>query len=239
MNILKKIFSFESLPRENNYPDALVNLNCTEFEVNNWTISKFIVQHLIPVVGIHPFPLNELHLMVAAVCRLRPTHIFEWGTNIGKSARIFHETAKCFNMTTEIHSIDLPDDVEHAEHPKDLRGALVKGIKEVKLHTGDGLQKSYEIYRTIPRKTNILFYIDGDHSYDSVYRELSFITEKIPEASILLHDTFYQSSESGYNVGPYKAIKEILHNAPDKYNVISTQTGLPGMTILYQSFHKT
>ena len=62
-----------------------------EFEVNNWIISEFIVEKLVPVVGVHPFPLDELSLMTAAVCRFQPELIFEWGTNIGKSARIFSQ----------------------------------------------------------------------------------------------------------------------------------------------------
>lgn len=235
MNIFKRMLHARAKDSNNTFSDPVVNLNCTEFEVNNWIISDFIVNHLVPIVGVHPFPLNELHLMVAAVCRLQPSHIFEWGTNIGKSARIFYEAVKSFKIATEIHSIDLPDDMEHVEHPKDQRGALVKDIKEVKLYTGDGLVTSFSIYKEISDRKNVLYYLDGDHSYDSVYRELSFITKKIPEASILLHDTFYQSFESGYNVGPHKAIKDVLLKVPDKYTAISTQTGLPGMTLLYNN----
>ena len=43
----------------------------------------------------------------------------------------------------------------------------------------------------------------------------------------------YQSSESGYNIGPYNALQEILTAYPDKYSTISVQTGLPGMSLLY------
>ena len=71
------------------YGDPLVNAHCREFEVNKWALSEFVVHRLLPIVGIHPYPLDELLLMSAAVCRLRPRHIFEWGTNVGKSARIF------------------------------------------------------------------------------------------------------------------------------------------------------
>ena len=88
-----------------------------KFEVNNWELSSFILKKLVPVVGTHPFPLNELSLMSAAVAWTRPTHIFEWGTHIGKSARIFYETCKYIKITPEIHSIDLPDNIDHVEHP--------------------------------------------------------------------------------------------------------------------------
>ena len=213
--------------------DPAVNVNCTEFEVNNWIISEFIFQRLIPIVGITPYPINELALMVSAVCRLKPTHIFEWGTNIGKSARIFHETVKHFGLSTEIHSIDLPDEIDHHEHPKAKRGVLVKGIGDVRLYKGDGLKTALEMYRKMREICRPLVFIDGDHSYESVKRELGEIMKRMPNANILLHDTFFQSAESGYKVGPYQAITDTLSNMPHRYKIISTNTGLPGMTLLY------
>jgi len=213
--------------------DPAVNVNCSEFEVNNWIISEFIFQKLVPIVGITPYPINELALMVSAICRLKPTHIFEWGTNIGKSARIFYETAKHFGLSTEIHSIDLPDEIDHHEHPREKRGMFVKGIPAVWLYQGDGVETSLEIYRKVSDLCRPLVYIDGDHSYSAVKRELGEIIKNMPNASILLHDTFYQSAESGYNLGPYKAITDTLSNMPHRYKNISTNTGLPGMTLLY------
>ena len=213
--------------------DPAVNVNCSEFEVNNWIISEFIFQKLVPIVGITPYPINELALMVSAICRLKPTHIFEWGTHIGKSARIFYETAKHFGLSTEIHSIDLPDEIDHHEHPKEKRGMFVKGIPAVRLYQGEGVETALEIYRKVSDLCRPLVYIDGDHSYESVKRELIEIMKHLPSASILLHDTFYQSAESGYNLGPYKAITDTLSNMPHRYKIISTNTGLPGMTLLY------
>lgn len=210
-----------------------MNVSCGEFEVNKWIVSEFIIDRLIGIVGTHPFPIDELCLLVSAVCRLKPTHIFEWGTHIGKSARIFYETSRHFGLNSEIHSIDLPDEMDHEEHPRTQRGNLVKGLRGVKLYQGDGLSKAIELCRMInPAKP--LFFIDGDHDYETVRRELSTIIAEIPHANILLHDTFYQSAESGYNVGPYKAITETLVAMPDRYRVISANIGLPGMTLLYQ-----
>jgi hypothetical protein len=71
--------------------------------------------------------------MIAAVCVLKRTHIFEWGTNLGKSARIFYEVARRFGIETQIYSIDLPDDIEHVEHPKEKRGVSAKNLKGVNL----------------------------------------------------------------------------------------------------------
>ena len=234
MRSLKKLFRKLKYSFQQTNSDPAVNPNCTEFEVNNWTISDFIVHKLIPLVGTHPYPICELNLMVAAICRLKPKQVFEWGTNIGKSARIFRETARQFGLTLEIHSIDLPDDVEHVEHPHGKRGVMVRGLPEVTLHYGDGLNKTLEIFGKSREQTAPLIFIDGDHDYKSVKRELTGIIENIPKANILLHDTFFQSEKSGYNVGPHQAITEILMAMPARFKVMSTTTGLPGMTLLYQ-----
>jgi len=207
-----------------------------QFEVNNWDISSFILRKIVPVVGVHPFPLNELTLMVAAVTGSNPTHIFEWGTHVGKSARIFYETCKFLELDTEIHSVDLPDNISHDEHPHDSRGKLVKGKKNVFLHQGDGVDTSLALYNNLTNPDRVLFYVDGDHSYETVYRELHSIFEKVNNPRILLHDTFYQTENSRYNIGPFKAIEDILVKFSDRdIKRIDTNTGLPGMTYLYTS----
>ena len=217
------------------FQDPVLNSDGSEFEVNNWIISKFVVNVLIPIVDVHPFPINEQMLMVAAVCRFKPSHIFEWGTNIGKSARIFYETCKAFGINAEIYSIDLPDDMEHTEHPKEKRGALVKGINGIRLCMGDGLKTSLQIVSQAKTDTsNSLFFVDGDHSYASVRCELEGIINNMPQANILLHDTFYQSGKSGYNVSPYRAIVDVLAGLPNNYKIFSQNVGLPGMTLLWR-----
>ena len=149
------------------YPDSVVNPDCSEFEVSNWIISKFVLKELVPIVGIKPYPLNELMLMTAAVCRFRPTHIFEWGTYLGKSARIFYEIISHFRIPCEVYSIDLPDNIPHPEHAKWLRGLYVKNIPIVKLLLGDGLKAAMNIYKKIQPKSYPFFFLDGDHKYVS------------------------------------------------------------------------
>jgi Methyltransferase domain len=222
--------------RNNGAPEnSVVNPDCSEFEVNNWVISKFVCDSLVPIVGVHPFPLNELMLMVAAVCRFRPTHIFDWGTHIGKSARVFYESAKAFAIETKIHSIDLPDSVGHREHPGEHRGQFVKDLSNVHLHLGDGLETALGICAQLPPASlRPLFFVDGDHAFDSVRRELLGIIEHTPQASILLHDTFNQSAESGYNVGPYAAVCDVLAQYPGVFKAYAQNLGLPGMTLLWR-----
>ena len=211
------------------------NPGATEFEVNNWILSEFVGNRLVPVVGVHPYPLNELMLMAGAVCRFRPTHIFEWGTNIGASARVFFETGRHFRIPLEIHSVDLPSEVDHVEQPGRLRGALVRGKPGVTLHLGDGIETSLSRCKTMPANGRALFFVDGDHGYESVRRELAMILESVKNPAVLLHDTFYQSKDSGYNIGPFEAVRDVLagHTAPEKFRVIALNTGLPGMTLIY------
>lgn len=213
---------------KNVFPDG-------RFEVDTWVLSNFIEKKLLPVVGSRPYPLQELMLLSAATCRVWPSHIFEWGTNIGKSARIFYETARAFGLDTTVHSIDLPDDVSHVEHPGARRAHMVKGLDRVVLHQGDGLEVARQVIEQERASLgNCLFFLDGDHSYQSVSRELNGIFAIRPEASILVHDTFYQSDESGYNVGPHDSVEAFLKKHPECYQRIETQIGLPGMTLLFR-----
>lgn len=214
--------------------DPIVNAACDFFEVNNWIISEFVVKQLVPVVGCHPFPLSEQMLMTAAVCRIRPTHILEWGTNIGASARIFHEICRSFSVKAEIHSVDLPDDVEHGEHPGGERGRLVRGLREVSLYQGDGLEVSLAVLAASPDPLRPLFFLDGDHGYHSVRRELETVVARVPSASVLIHDTFCQSSGAGYNIGPCRAIDDVLLETGAIFEIHRQDLGLPGMTLLWK-----
>jgi len=221
MNLFKKpnIYSFTHFPGKN-------------FEVNNWEISRFIINTIIPITSHKPFPLSELQLMIAAVIYFEPDLICDWGTHIGKSARIFYETSKAFSIHSNIYSIDLPDEVAHVEHPGNFRGKLVSHIHAVTLLQGDGVTEAIRVAKKM-KSQHPLFFLDGDHSYRTVKRELHAINKSISNPIILIHDTFFQTKESQYNIGPYKAISRFIDKYPD-YSNMSTTTGLPGMTLLYK-----
>jgi cephalosporin hydroxylase len=227
LSFLKKIF-MRPVP----FADPVLNTGCDFIEVNNWIISDFVVKRLVPLVGCHPFPLSEQMLMTAAVCSIKPTHILEWGTNIGVSARIFYEICASFSLAAEIHSVDLPDEIIHEEHPGAERGIWVRGIPNVILHQGDGLDVSLGILASSAQPIRPLFFLDGDHSYQSVLRELETIIASAPAASILIHDTFCQSVQSGYNTGPYRAIQDVLLQTAAFFEIHVQDCGLPGMTFL-------
>jgi cephalosporin hydroxylase len=212
--------------------DPVRNPGASEFEVDLWTLSDFVLDTVVPAVGVRPYPLNELLLMTGAACRLKPSVVFDWGTHIGVSARVFYECDKAFNLGYEIHSVDLPPDASHVEHPGEEHGRLVRGFDKVHLHRGNGVEVALDVWRKLGQPKRPLFFVDGDHAYESVHDELNRIFSTIPDASALAHDTFFQSSESNYNVGPSLAIDEVVRTFPSRFKVIKSGLGLPGMTLL-------
>src|ERR1019366_7150299 len=174
------------------YDNPVRNFDSSEFEVNKKVIFQFVLDKLSPLMD-GPFPLDEMMLMAAAAIRFNPKLILEWGTNVGYSAKIFYETVKAFSLRSEIHSIDLPDDATHVEHNPEKVGILIRDIDEIKLHRGDGVNIALDLAKDYP-DANVLFFVDGDHEYESVKRELIAITEKVKYPIIIIHDTLNQSS---------------------------------------------
>jgi len=107
-------------------------------------------------------------------------------------------------------------------------GQYIRGLP-VKQHIGDGYTCARNIINAASSSTSFLLFLDGDHSYESVRRELQ-LGQMIEKGCLLVHDTFYQPG-STYNHGPYLAIQDSLPNLPVK-QVIHLQTGLPGMSYL-------
>jgi cephalosporin hydroxylase len=189
--------------------------------------SKFVAESLLPRAGYWPYPPGELHLLTVTLLWWQPDMIFEWGTNVGNSARIFHWIAEAFEIDTEIHSIDLPSDVSHVENVKELRGSLVRDFSDVHLHLGDGVNKALELFAALkPRRP--LFYVDGDHRADTVTRELEAVWATAPVAPILLDDTH----DWGIADSPRPAMLQFLERHDGEYEVFETVATLPGMSLL-------
>lgn len=197
------------------------------FQVDNYILSQFIVEELVHLVDHWPYPPPELHLMVAAVCWVQPHLIIEWGTNVGGSARIFWYTAKKFDIPCHIHSIDLPEGAYHSENIATNRAVHVRGLPDISLHYGDGLDIGLKILCDNPG-ARCLFFLDGDHAYESVRRELEGIMGTSPKTPILMHDT-----HPSWHRGPREALHDALKTRPGVYRTASTEIGLPGMTFVY------
>lgn len=205
-------------------------------------VSAFVAQVLVPRLGVHPIPLAEQALMASAACFLEPTVVFEWGTHIGFSTRVWHEARAHLGLAYDIHSFDLPPDVAHVEQPGALRGLLVRDVADrLELHTTDAVAGSVRLwnerYRGAPRALP-LFFVDGDHALDTVLRELTAVYRAVGcRAQFLLHDTLPRPAPaSAIHEGPWLAAQAFLANvARGEYRVLSTHTGLPGMTLLYST----
>lgn len=103
----------------------------------------------------------------------------------------------------------------------------------MQLHQGDGLTTSLVLWERAGRPPSPLFFLDGDHSHASVRREIDGIRASVPDPLLLLHDTFLQSSESGYNIGPRQAVKETIAAFPGRFHAVHSGLSLPGMTLVY------
>jgi hypothetical protein len=204
------------------WPDPVPNPSASEFEVDLWT----------PTVSLGEGRAGRMDepMMARAACRIKPSVVFDWGTHIGASARTFYECNKAFKLGYQIHSIDRPPDASHVLQPGQEHGRLVRGLDRVHLHRGNGVEVALEQWRKLGCPKRPLFFVDGDHAYESVRDELTQIFSTVPDASVLAHDTFFRSEESNYNVEP--AIDEIVEKSPRRFRAVKSGLGVPGMTLL-------
>lgn len=209
------------LPREFSVDDRPRGIEC-----DKWCASE-IIQQISRIVGVHPYPFDELMLMAAAFQYIRPTIVIEIGTHIGKSARIWWELSRAYRIPAAIHTIDLFD-ATHDEYPAEQLGKMIKGLP-VTQHVGDGYAVAGSLLTTAAQSRCLLF-LDGDHAYESVARELSLAVKYTQVACVLVHDTFYQP-DSTYNHGPYEAVRDFVANHSVK-QVVHAHLGLPGMSYL-------
>jgi len=101
--------------------------------------------------------------------------------------------------------------------------------KAVNLHRGDGAEKAVELIKNAG-DVEPLCMLDGDHSYQTVRRELATISEVAPLATILIHDTFQQ--ENGDQSGAFLAAEEFISAKTNIRQIISCNVGRPGLTLI-------
>ncbi len=158
---------------------------------------------------------DEVSFMEETLLKLRPLYIGEWGTNRGSSARIFYELTTYHHIQCVIHTVELPLVLAPNDHPEQSIGEFLEGT-EVHRDEGDGVTEALKYSINFDRP---LFFIDGDHSYENVYRELRMIHRVRPEATVLLHDTRFF---------PGQAVLSFLGWFPDCYTMVEllSQAGM-------------
>jgi len=107
--------------------------NLRYIECDKSSLSVFCMRRLVPIVRTSPFPLDEF------VVLYRPKLIIDWRTHIGASARVFYETCRWYGVKAEIQTIDLPEDVYHPKHRREMYALLLRNTS-VHFHRGDGAE---------------------------------------------------------------------------------------------------
>ena len=205
-------------------------------EANSAELDRFVLEKILPKTGLL-YPFAEISLMALVVSRVRPTHIYEWGTNIGGSAKIFHVITEALQMDTAIHTWDLPEDVPHGQHPGKEHGKLARGLPRVHFHRDDGLQGALgamESERNQHPGFRPLFFVDGDHSYASVIREITGLISVQDEFHLLAHDTFVQKPDTkGQSRESWIGCPTALEALAQGYRWLNVGFGNPGMAYLW------
>lgn len=134
------------------------------------------------------YPGDEMQFMCQAFLDVMPNAIFEWGTYNGSSARVFWECARILGHPCAIHTTELPVELTKLDgaHPGETPGEHIRDT-EVHQHRGDGVIESLVQWARITPARSI-FFIDGDHSVEAVYREIMLVHRMVPRAIILVHD---------------------------------------------------
>lgn len=146
-------------------------------------------------LGIPGYGDDEVRFFAETLEKFRPNYIFEWGTNVGASARIFYEIGTQF-LTLRITTIEHPDD-QTPDHPGHRYGLWCEGFEpHIQMLKGDGVTVALEEFERLGKPERSLFFLDGDHSYTAVSRELILIGEAAPNAVILVHDTNHPVEET-------------------------------------------
>lgn len=133
---------------------------------------------------------DEVGFMAETAWRTDPDVIFDWGTNLGASARIFHELHYC-----EVVTVDLPPALEPLD--RDHAGVSTGRILHPSIRQlhGDGVTMALQTFREGPY-VKPLFFLDGCHLAENVFREIWSINRVCPQGSLLIHDTRQQPGKS-------------------------------------------
>lgn len=155
---------------------------------------------------------EDIGFMAHVVGEVQPTHIFEWGTNVGASARIFYELTEDWIPTVDIHSTDWrPPGSRCFEFPDRYQGYWVDGLP-VTLHEGDGLKTTLEGFKWA-KPARALVYLDDGHLFEENYVALETLHREHPDVSILVDDA--RTGE------PLAALEEFFLVNPGAYTAVS------------------
>ena len=177
--------------------------------------SDLIEQLEIPGYGADEVAMMEITLIAA-----QPEFIGEWGTNRGSSARIFYELCLIHGIDPLIVTVDLPDELAalDRDHAGIFSGGMLSKTNVCQMR-GDGVTTALLMWHYEHRPERSVFFLDGDHLKESVFREIVLVNRMAPKATMLLHDT---------TQGPGQAVRDYLERFPDQYDLteLHSQAGM-------------
>jgi hypothetical protein len=160
---------------------------------------------------------DEINFMCDTVELVQPDRVLDWGTNLGASARVFYEAtgANCV-----VETIDLPMVLEALDRDHAGAGTGLHLHPDIRQHRGDGVTEALRLCATWNPKRP-LFFLDGNHLRENVFREIWAIHKFCPHGVLLVHDT---------NQQPGDAIRNWQHRYGGyRLDVLNSQAGMVRM----------
>lgn len=167
---------------------------------------------------------DEVSFLAETVFALEPDFICEWGTNRGSSARIFYESCQLLRVTPWIYTVELPNKLAPvtADHPGIQTGMFIRKLQGITAYRGDGITTAMKLYRRAS-PSRPLFFVDGDHSFQTVYKELRTLLSEAKNAVVVVHDTNHPEGRGP--TGPAEAINALVWDRYRKTELLS-QAGM-------------
>ena len=210
-------------PRQYSLEDCEAKYPEDTIGVNKSILSE-IVLRISRIIGTCPYPLDEQMLMGYAFIRSKPDIVLDCGTNVGKSARFFYEFARQVRHPCEVHTIDLMGPT-HPECPWSSLGRYIRGLP-ITQHIGDSYEIGIKLIEAFPARRYLIF-IDGDHTYAGVKKDIQLLDRAKPGSAALFHDATFFLPKLSPDI--CRAIDEYVEAYPVAY-VYHQGMGLPGMS---------
>ena len=190
LNSLKRIFRF--IPKDEKVELSLVGLNKGHHKVTYKGIKAIRC----------PFDYVIYQMIIGEV---RPDLIIEIGSHKGGGAIYLSDLLKAYNISGEIHTIDIDDSAKKN----------IEGYSNIKFF-GEGAE-NYDLSLT-EKFNKILVIEDAAHTYECSKSAIDKFASVVSVGSYLIVEDGIVNElgiEKEYRGGPLKAIREFLPNHPE------------------------
>ena len=173
-------------------------------------------------------PAPELPTAKLADCQLLPNR-FELLHKIRKGGVMAEIGVDRGDFSLEILTRCAPDklhlfdiDISRLVNPK-IRAELDSGKGRVETHVGDSSANMAKM----PDDHFDMIYIDGDHAYEGVMKDVEASLPKLKESGVLIFNDYTTwSAVSMFHCGVARAVHETCLNHPFKFRYMALQTML-------------